>query len=103
MNPQDDVAFVPNVAVLPSVAVLPNVALLPDVAVVPDIPWKESEAKKQLVDAILCGDVTTDSIWTEVYDSNPLYQEYPRKNFRTNLKNLIKALEKREARAEDDD
>jgi hypothetical protein len=83
MNPQDDVAAVP--------------------AAVPGIPWKESEAKQHLRDAILAGDVTSDSIWHEVYDSNPLYQQYPRKNFRINLKNLIKALDKLETRAENDD
>ena len=105
MNPQGDDAVVhPRVAVFhPQIAAVhPQVAVVHN-QVVPDIPWKQSEAKKQLVEAILCGDVTTDSIWTEVYDSNPLYQAYPRKNFRINLKNLIKALEIRETRAEDDD
>lgn len=74
-----------------------------DEATWPLIPWKESDAKQQLMLEILCGDVTIDSIWSEVYDSNPLYQEYPRKNFRGNMKNLINSLAKKEKRAEDDD
>ena len=65
-----------------------------DEATWPLIPWKESDAKQQLMLEILCGDVTIDSIWSEVYDSNPLYQEYPRKNFRGNMKNLINSLAK---------
>lgn len=63
------------------------------------VPWQFSEAKEQLKEQILVGNVTLQTEWLQVYRSNPLYQLYEEKHFKVNLKNLIIALEKKEGRA----
>jgi hypothetical protein len=63
------------------------------------VPWKLSTAKEILKDEILMGNVTKETSWLDVYNSNPQYQQYETKNFRVNLKNLLISLDKKEERA----
>lgn len=63
------------------------------------VPWSESRAKEMLKAEIMSGDVTESSNYEQVYYSNSEYQKYPKKNFRTNMKNLISSIKKKEARA----
>jgi hypothetical protein len=63
------------------------------------VPWKLSTAKETLKEEILVGNVTKETGWLDVYNSNPLYQQYETKNFRVNLRNLLISLEKKEESA----
>jgi hypothetical protein len=55
--------------------------------------WRTSEAKEQLKLDITAEVVTDDSDPQEVYDSRPeLYHEFAFKNFKTNLKSLLKKV-----------
>jgi hypothetical protein len=74
-----------------------------DINNLPSVPWKESEAKQQLKNDIMCHIVTKDSDPYTVWNSNPLYRQYKKTNFRSNLKNLIIAVDKKEKRAIMDD
>jgi hypothetical protein len=62
-------------------------------------PWQhsrheqKSQAKKLLREEIMAKVVTADSDPKVVHESQPLYNKYPLTNFKTNLKNLIKACE----------
>ena len=48
------------------------------------------------------GEINESTSYAEVYYSDLEYQKYPKENFRTNLKNLIAALRKKEKWAEYD-
>jgi ABC-type molybdate transport system ATPase subunit len=61
--------------------------------------WVESKAKVILTSKILVGNVTEDSDWQDVYYSFPEYQLYNKRNFQTNMKNLMKLLMKKEDQA----
>lgn len=61
-----------------------------------EIPWAQSKAKEILTILIMSGEINESTYYAEVYDSDPEYQKYPKENFRTNLKNLIAALRKKE-------
>jgi hypothetical protein len=63
------------------------------------VPWAESIAKEILITEIMIGTVTDESNYKDVYNSNPEYQKYKKENFRTNLKNLLKAVKKKEGKA----
>jgi hypothetical protein len=60
------------------------------------VPWAESRAKEILTSEILEGNITDDSDWQDVYYSFAEYQKYEKQNFRSNMKNLLKALTKKE-------
>jgi hypothetical protein len=60
-----------------------------------EVPWAESKAKKFLIAEIMVGNITDSSKYDQIYYSNQEYQKYPKKNFRSNLKNLIISLEKK--------
>ena len=51
--------------------------------------WISSKAKRLLRDDIISGAVTADMPAKDVYNMRPEYQEWPEKNFPTNLKNLL--------------
>jgi hypothetical protein len=59
----------------------------------PPMPWWKSQAKKLLKEEIMSKVVTADSDPKIVHESQPLYKKYPFTNFKSNLKNLIKACE----------
>lgn len=50
-------------------------------------PWKNSKAKAFLEKELRAGTYDTQSS-TEVFNSNPMFQEYDRKNFASNLRSL---------------
>jgi hypothetical protein len=62
-------------------------------------PWGESDAKKILELDILVGVVTEDSDPLAVYQSHDAFQDYKLKNFKANLKRLIKTLRNKEERS----
>jgi hypothetical protein len=66
-------------------------------------PWQFSHAKEKLLQRILEGEISETSDPENVYQSDPEFQQYSRRNFRTNLKNLIASVGKRLANAEFDD
>jgi hypothetical protein len=59
-------------------------------------PWANSEAKKMLIVMINDGTITEDSNVEEVYNSQQEFQKYNIRNFRTNIRNLIAAIRRRE-------
>jgi hypothetical protein len=61
-----------------------------------EIPWKKSKAKELLKTLIMEGEINESTDYAEVYYSELEFQKYPKANFRTNLKNLIAALQKKE-------
>jgi hypothetical protein len=61
-----------------------------------EIPWKKSKAKELLTILIMEGEIDESTLYAEVYYSDLEFQKYPKTNFRTNLKNLISALRKKE-------
>jgi hypothetical protein len=62
-----------------------------------EIPWAKSKAKEFLMILIMDGEIDESTYYADVlYDSNHEYQKYPKENFRTNLKNLIASLRKKE-------
>jgi hypothetical protein len=56
-------------------------------------PWKKSRAKEILYKDILEG----------TFQMHPEYQQYKKQNFRTNLKNLLKATREKQCAANSDD
>jgi hypothetical protein len=64
-----------------------------------EVPWAQSRAKEILKNEILIGNVTESTNYADVYYSNPEYQKYPKERFRSNMKNLITAIAKKESRA----
>lgn len=67
-----------------------------------EVPWKKSKAKEILTILIMEGEIDESTNYAEVYYGNPEFQNYPKENFRTNMKNLITALRKKENWAEYD-
>jgi hypothetical protein len=67
-----------------------------------EIPWAKSKAKEFLTILIMDGEINESTYYLSVYNSNLEYQKYPKENFRTNLKNLIAALRKKETCADYD-
>ena len=61
-----------------------------------EIPWAKSKAKAFLTILIMDGEIDESTYYLDVYNSDLEYQKYPKDNFRTNLKNLIAALRKKE-------
>ena len=61
-----------------------------------EIPWAKSKAKEILTILIMDGSIDESTDYVDVYNSDPEYQKYPKENFRTNLKNLIASLKKKE-------
>lgn len=61
-----------------------------------EIPWAKSKAKEFLTILIMDGSIDESTYYLDVYNSNLEYQKYPKENFRTNLKNLISSLKKKE-------
>ena len=57
-------------------------------------PWINSEAKAVLRQAIIEGNIPSTMPFEEVYEMCDLFKEYPRENFKTNLKNLREAIAK---------
>lgn len=64
-----------------------------------EVPWKKSIARAMLEAEILCGTVTEQSDAAIVQLNNEEYQKYDKKRFKSNLRNLIGALKKRESLA----
>jgi hypothetical protein len=56
--------------------------------------WKDSNAKKLLVDDILMGIVTETMAASDVYTMHEQYKEFPYKNFKVNLRNLTASIKK---------
>jgi hypothetical protein len=61
--------------------------------------WRNSKAKELLYKDIVSGEVNEDMEAEIVYGMKVEYQQYPLKNFRTNLRNLIKVVRKHQERA----
>jgi hypothetical protein len=58
----------------------------------PPEPWRTSQAKVLLWREIEDGIVDENSDLRAVHEGNPLYKQYPFARFKTNMKNLIKAV-----------
>jgi protoporphyrinogen oxidase len=56
-------------------------------------PWIKSKAKALLKEEIITKTVTADSHPKGVHESHPQYKKYPFRNFKSNMKNLIKACQ----------
>ena len=64
-----------------------------------EVPWKKSIARAMLEAEIMCGTVTEQSDAAILQLNNGEYQKYDKKRFKSNLRNLIGALKKRESLA----
>jgi hypothetical protein len=64
--------------------------------------WKKSAAKALLYADIVSGDVHEDMEPFLVYGMKVEYQEYEYRNFKTNLRNLLKVVRKHQGRASRD-
>ena len=65
--------------------------------------WRTSKTKFILREDIIAGNVTSDMDAQEVYVMRPCYSQYKFNNFKTNLRNLRKALERDLIQSEDDE
>ena len=65
--------------------------------------WRTSEAKFLLREDIIVGNVTSDMEAQEVYVMRPCYSHYKFNSFRTNLRNLRKAVRRDLSRSEEDE
>jgi hypothetical protein len=65
-------------------------------------PWQYSHAKEVLDQYILEGKVTANSDPHTVYLMNEEFKQYDEKRFKSNLKSLLKSIEKKEALAKFD-
>jgi hypothetical protein len=68
-----------------------------------EAPWKESEAKALLKRDILNGKITQSTNLDKLWQSSVLYKRFPLQNFKTNVKSLLKSVEKYQERAIRDD
>jgi hypothetical protein len=66
-------------------------------------PWRNSKAKRLLYKDIVKGIVSEDAIPYEVYGMRDEYQVYKYENFVTNLKNLLRLVDKKQAFADSDE
>jgi hypothetical protein len=64
--------------------------------------WRYSKAKELLYKDIVSGEVNEDTEAEIVYGMKLEYQQYPLKNFKTNLRNLINVIRKHEYRSSRD-
>ena len=64
------------------------------------VPWGKSDAKFNLREDIIGGNVTKDMTPNEVYNMRPEYKDYSYQNFRTNLRSLRKTVKDHLGRAE---
>ena len=61
--------------------------------------WRSSKAKEILRDAIIRGLVNKSMTPEEVYESHDEYKKWPKRNFKTNFKNLCTKVSKDKARS----
>jgi hypothetical protein len=64
-----------------------------------EIPWAKSRGKEMLAAMIMIGDVDKHTNYERLYDSEPEFKKYKIHNFKSNVKNLIAALAKKEDHA----
>jgi hypothetical protein len=66
------------------------------------IPWAKSDAKQYLRNAIIQGLVTKSTPLEEVLQMNSAFSNYPKANFKRNLKALLESIDKDQERANSD-